>query len=156
MADVYELAGLSRRTSETFAREVSGQSVARWHVMSVVSEEPATVPAIARRLGHRRQSVQRVVDALARMGHVAVKDNPAHRRSPLVTLTPAGEIELGRLNITAETVRAAQLKAADVGVAELASARETLRALIAALRADEPSKPSPPSANEQRVKTGEA
>ncbi|MFV2174079.1 MarR family winged helix-turn-helix transcriptional regulator [Actinomadura sp. LOL_016] len=139
MADVYELAGLSRRTSETFARQVSNQSVARWHVMSVVAEEPATVPAIARRLGHRRQSVQRVVDTLARMGHVAVQDNPAHRRSPLLALTPTGEIELGRLNSTAEAVRAAQLEVAGVGVAELASARDTLRALIAALRDNEPS-----------------
>src|ERR1700757_2310208 len=48
MADVYELAGLSRRTSEAIAREL-GQTVARWHVLSVLSAGPCTVPAAARR-----------------------------------------------------------------------------------------------------------
>jgi len=63
MADVYELAGLSRRTSEAIAREL-GQTVARWHVLSVLSAGPCTVPATARRLGLTRQGVQRVADDL--------------------------------------------------------------------------------------------
>lgn len=136
MADVYELAGLSRRTSEMFARQIDGQSVARWHVMSAVSEEPATVPAIARRLGHRRQSVQRVVDTLAEMGLVTAQANPAHRRSPLIALTPAGEAELTKLDATAEAARAEQLKAANVSVPDLESARTTLRTLITALQTE--------------------
>src|ERR1700755_3083959 len=47
MADVYELAGLSRRTSEAIARDL-GQTAARWHVLSVLSAGPCTVPAAAR------------------------------------------------------------------------------------------------------------
>src|SRR3712207_3495790 len=67
IADVYELAGESRRTSEALAREV-GQSAARWHVLSVVSDGPRTVGSASRRLGLARQSVQRVVDDLVAAG----------------------------------------------------------------------------------------
>ena len=42
VAEVYELAGRSRRTSDALAR-AAGQSVARWHLMSVVSDGPRSV-----------------------------------------------------------------------------------------------------------------
>jgi hypothetical protein len=42
IADVYELAGQSRRTSESLAREL-GQTAARWHVLSVLSR-PSRAP----------------------------------------------------------------------------------------------------------------
>ncbi len=50
IADVYELAGQSRRTSESLARGL-GQTAARWHVLSVLSDEPRSVATAARRLG---------------------------------------------------------------------------------------------------------
>src|SRR5215211_4299690 len=53
IADVYELAGTSRRTSDRMAAE-HGQTAARWHVLSVIADEPHGVPAIAHRLGHAR------------------------------------------------------------------------------------------------------
>ena len=85
MADVYELAGESRRSSEKLARE-QGQTAARWHLLSVLSDGSRTVASAARRLGLARQSVQRVVDDLARAGLVELHDNPDHRRAPLVGL----------------------------------------------------------------------
>lgn len=51
MADVYELAGRSRATTQDIAGEVVGQTAARWHVMSVITDQDRTVPAVARRLG---------------------------------------------------------------------------------------------------------
>ena len=83
MADVYELAGLSRRTSAAIAKEL-GQTVARWHVLSVVSAGPSTVPAIARRLGLTRQGVQRVADDLLAAHLLKASPNPDHVRSPLL------------------------------------------------------------------------
>jgi len=77
MADVYELAGLSRRTSEAIAREL-GQTVARWHVLSVLSAGPCTVPATARRLGLTRQGVQRVADDLLAARLLKASPNPDH------------------------------------------------------------------------------
>ena len=133
IADTYELAGLSRATSEAIADDADGQTVARWHIMSVVSEEPLTVPAIARRLGLARQSVQRVVDDLADSRHVELRPNPAHRRSPLVVLTRRGRTSLRRLDRAAESTRADQLAAAQLTRADLIEARATIRTLIAML-----------------------
>ena len=89
IADVYELAGRSRSTSEAVAAE-RGQTAARWHAMSVLFDGRRTVPEIADRLGLARQSVQRVVDELERESLVRFVDNPAHRRSRHVELTAAG------------------------------------------------------------------
>ena len=133
IADVYELAGLSRTTSEVIANDVGGQTVARWHVMSTVSQQQLTVPDIARRLGLARQSVQRVVDDLVASGHLERRTNPAHRRSPLVELTRRGHASLRRLNHAAAAARATQLADVDVTLSDLVEARTTIRALIAML-----------------------
>ena len=45
---------------------------------------------MARDMGHARQSVQRLADALAKEGLVVYKDNPADQRSRLLELTPQG------------------------------------------------------------------
>lgn len=140
IADVYELAGLSRTTSEAIARDVGGgQTVARWHVMSVVSESPLTVPQIARRLGLARQSVQRVVDDLVATGHLEQRLNPAHRRSVLVQLTGHGRTALRDVNAASHVKRAEELSRADLSATQLEDARATIRTLIAALsgQADE-------------------
>ncbi len=51
---------------------------------------PRTVPQVARARSVTRQHVQALVNALAREGLVEFADNPEHRRSRLVRLTPAG------------------------------------------------------------------
>jgi DNA-binding MarR family transcriptional regulator len=49
-----------------------------------------TVPQIARAKRVSRQHIQVLVDTLIPSGLVALRDNPAHKRSPLVTLTARG------------------------------------------------------------------
>ncbi len=132
IADVYELAGVSRRTSEELAR-AEGQTVARWHVLSVLSDGPRTVPSAARRLGLAPQSVQRVMLDLVESGHVVAVDNPDHVRSPLMRLTDTGRTTVERLFERSEVDRAAVLDRAGVSAEELASAREVVRKLVAAL-----------------------
>lgn len=56
----------------------------------LVDEGPQPVPRIARSLWLSRQFVQRLVDDAAELDLVELRDNPAHRRSHLVALTPAG------------------------------------------------------------------
>jgi hypothetical protein len=51
---------------------------------------PRTVPEIATWRATSRQFIQRLVDALAEDGLVALKDNPQHQRSRLVTVTRKG------------------------------------------------------------------
>lgn len=131
IADVYELAGISRHTSEQIAREL-GQTAARWHVMSVVSDDALTVPAIARRLGLARQSVQRVVDEMVDAGLVTREPNPDHQRSPLMALTAEGRAVLDELFRRSSANRAALLDRAGVSVTELDGARRVVRALLVA------------------------
>src|SRR5512132_1591650 len=52
---------------------------------------PLTVPQIARMRPTSRQRMQRLADELAAEGLVTFVDNPKHRRSKLVQLTPKGE-----------------------------------------------------------------
>jgi DNA-binding MarR family transcriptional regulator len=134
MADVYELAGESRRGSEALAR-AAGLTTARWHVLSVVSDGPRTVASAARRLGLTRQSVQRVVDDLVAGGQVALRPNPDHARAPLVELTAAGAATLRQLVRGADADRADLLRSAGLTAGELAQARAVLRRLVAALSA---------------------
>src|SRR5215203_5371736 len=133
IADVYELAGASRRTSEGLARGV-GQSAARWHVLSVVSDGPRTVASAARRLGLARQSVQRVVDDLVAAGQAELRPNPDHARAPLVALTEAGVRSLDQLVRRSDADRAALLARAGVDRADLDRARDVLRRVLAAVQ----------------------
>ena len=132
VADVYELAGVSRGSSEQIA-SAQGQTVARWHVMSVLSDQAFTVPAIARRLGLTRQSVQRVADELVDEGVVKRSGNPDHQRSPLLALTTEGRETLRKIVIASDADRSQRLARAGVTVAELDAARETLRKLLSVL-----------------------
>ena len=132
IADVYELAGRSRQSSEAMAA-AHGQTVARWHVMSVLSGERQTVPAVARRLGLARQSVQRVVDDLVDAGLAERLANPDHQRSPKLGLTTAGRATLNRIVADSDEDRIRRLTRAGVTKAELDQARETLRKLLGML-----------------------
>jgi DNA-binding MarR family transcriptional regulator len=136
IADVYELAGASRRTSETLAHE-AGQTAARWHVLSVLSDGPRTVASAARRLGLARQSVQRVVDDLATAGQVELIRNPDHARAPLVQVTAAGQLTLKTLVRRSDKDRAELLDRAGVDTDDLDAARRVLRVLTAVLNRTE-------------------
>jgi DNA-binding MarR family transcriptional regulator len=50
-----------------------------------------TVPKIAADKSVKRQSIQALVDQLLDDGRVETRPNPAHQRSQLIVLTPAGE-----------------------------------------------------------------
>lgn len=70
-----------------------GLTSARWQVLGAIALEgqSLTVADIARRMGLKRQSVQRLADALVDEGLLLREDNPAHRRAPLHRLSKAGE-----------------------------------------------------------------
>ncbi len=93
---VFAINGLLLRTGEYVTRPL-GQSSARWQVLGRAGYQPQTVAQMARDMGHARQSVQRIADALAREGLVNYKDNPADKRARLVELTPRGEAILAAI-----------------------------------------------------------
>jgi DNA-binding MarR family transcriptional regulator len=59
---------------------------------------PLTVPQIAQMRPTSRQRMQRLADELAAEGLVKFIDNPKHRRSKLVQLTPKGNTRYRELN----------------------------------------------------------
>lgn len=86
---VFDVNGLLLRSGERVTHPL-GQSSARWQVLGRAGYRPQTVARMARDMGHARQGVQRIADALAKEGLVAYKDNPADKRARLVQLTPEG------------------------------------------------------------------
>ena len=71
-------------------------------VLERLADGAQTVPQVARSLWLPRQVVQRLADAAAGLGYLRFVENPAHRRSRLAELTPAGrrvwaEIHAGEL-----------------------------------------------------------
>lgn len=129
--DVLEMAGVIRdRAGQVAAGR--GRTHAQWHALISVADGELTVPAMADRLGLSRQAVHRVVGDLVDDGMLERRENPAHRRSPLVSLTPAGRAVLDALAVDA-AARWRQLDV-DVTVDDLAAARELLASLVGALR----------------------
>lgn len=129
IAEVAELVGHSRASSDVLAQNV-GQSVARWHLMSVLSGGPHSVAAAARRLGLTRQSVQRVANDLLADGLAISTPDPSDARAPLIELTQLGEQLVTQLYDESEVERTALVERAGLSPQRLRSARSTIRALI--------------------------
>lgn len=95
---VLRLGALLQSEGDALARP-AGQTSARWQVLAVVEDEALTAAEAARRLGLARQSVQRVADLLDAEGLVEYRENPAHQRAMLVSLTGAGRHALRRIQL---------------------------------------------------------
>ena len=72
---IFRINALLIEAGETITAPL-GQSSARWQVLGGLGYGSKTVAAMARDIGHARQSVQRVADALAAEGLVAFSDKP--------------------------------------------------------------------------------
>jgi len=92
---------------------------------------PQTVPGIARAVATSRQYVQRMTNEAAERDLVITADNPTHRRSSLVELTPAGQATIERI-LTREHIA---LAAVGEGLtdAEVATCTAVLERLVAGL-----------------------
>jgi len=58
---------------------------------SLAGEGPQTVPQLARARPVTRQHIQTLANELADQGLIEFIDNPAHKRSKLLAVTPIGE-----------------------------------------------------------------
>ena len=72
---------------------------------------PLTVPQIAEMRPTSRQRMQRLADELAAEGLVKFIDNPRHRRSKLVRLTPKGEARYREFNTRLLSIAATMVHA---------------------------------------------
>src|SRR5215203_4943783 len=88
---------------------------------------PLTVPHIARMRPTSRQRMQRLADELAAEGLVEFIDNPRHRRSKRVRLTPKGLSRYGALNVELLTI--ASTLGIDMSERDIRKASESVRRL---------------------------
>ena len=70
-----------------------GLTSARWQVLGAIAlaPQPPNIPQIAETMGVTRQGVLKQINLLADEGLVQAQVNPAHKRSPLYSLTPKGQ-----------------------------------------------------------------
>lgn len=128
---------------------IMGETVALFHRLRVVTEEihrlgeltsgkrgilasldtsgPLTVPQMARTRPVSRQYIQSLVNELAKEGYVEFNENPAHKRSRLVHLTPEGK-ELFDSMIQREVKLLSRVKL-EINEKELRTAASVLRAV---------------------------
>ena len=99
LAEVYVALGpVYRRVARLVEQDeqVSGLSVGVRNVLDQLRlGGDRTVPQLARAQDLSRQYTQRMVDQAATDGLVELVENPAHRRSRLVRLTPTGAAAIG-------------------------------------------------------------
>jgi DNA-binding MarR family transcriptional regulator len=88
---------------------------------------PLTVPQIARMRPTSRQRMQRLADELAAEGLVKFIDNPKHRRSKLVQLTPKGDARYRQLD--ARLLAIASTMCAALGEPDIRRTTEVVRQL---------------------------
>jgi DNA-binding MarR family transcriptional regulator len=88
---------------------------------------PLTVPQIAQMRPTSRQRMQRLADELAAEGLVEFIDNPKHRRSKLVQLTPKGDTRYRELN--ARFLAVASTLGVDLSEGDVRRTREIVRRL---------------------------
>jgi DNA-binding MarR family transcriptional regulator len=81
---------LNALTSHMYTSE-SMSTLCRTLLHDLVSMGAQSVPSLARAQNVTRQSIQARVNMLAKDGFVTLVPNPAHKRSPLVTLTAQGK-----------------------------------------------------------------
>lgn len=98
MITVYRVFGEVRRLFHTLSRVAEsihsdiGITAGQRALLESLSESPGrTVPEIARSRGVTRQHIQTLANQLLDKNLVETRDNPAHKRSPVLRLTAAGE-----------------------------------------------------------------
>jgi DNA-binding MarR family transcriptional regulator len=118
------------RAGEAIAA-TAGQTLARWLTLEMVAGAPATVAQIAKRLDLTRQSVQRIADLLEEDRLTEYIENPAHRTSKLVRLTPRGRQTLREIQVAQRAW--SNRVGASIGEANLRHAARVVENLTAAL-----------------------
>jgi DNA-binding MarR family transcriptional regulator len=91
---------------------------------SLAEEGPQTVPQIARARPVARQHIQQMANDLVAQGLIEFTNNPAHKRSRLLRMTPEGERLYAELS--ARMAELAERLAADMEIDDLKTTVETL------------------------------
>ena len=111
----------------------TGLTAMQLAVLATIAESSFALTAsdIGRRLGYPRQVIQRTANELAARGLSEVQANPAHKRAPLLVLTPAGVALKELADRRAKEISATVLNGLDAVTCDaLASELRNVRAAI--------------------------
>ncbi len=97
--EVFKLGGLLVSEGDQMGAEF-GITSARWKILGALalSDEPQTVPQIARSMGLTRQAVQRLVDAMHDDALLLFSENPGHKRAKWISLSERGKTVFSKLS----------------------------------------------------------
>ena len=97
--EIFKVNGLLLNAGDRLTKDL-GASSARWQVMGAIdlAKTPLTVPQIGRRMGLKRQSIQRTVNILVEDDLIELIENPDHQRAKLAQLTVKGKSILDRIS----------------------------------------------------------
>ena len=122
--EVFRVNGLLLEAGDQLTQPV-GLSSARWQVLGVVEHGLISVAHVARSMGLARQSVQQTADGLEQDGFITYAENPHHRRSKLMHLTPKGRAALD--DVEHRRVAWANAIAGDLAVEDVRAALHLLQ-----------------------------
>lgn len=107
---------------------VTQSGAGSWGLLRLLKEDgPKTVPEVARIRAVSRQYIQKLADELMADGLVETFENPAHRRSKRLRLTPAGERRFDEM--TSRFSDSMERLAEGFRLADLRTATETIARL---------------------------
>lgn len=110
------------------AGTISTQGGGTWSLLQLLATEgPKTVPQIAALRGVTRQHIQVTANELADMKLLRFADNPAHKRSKLLVITPKGKAHL--LKMSERLRKEIAGLADDIAPAQFSQLTDTLRTL---------------------------
>ena len=116
-------------TAENVCKSDPVITVPIWRILAVLRRQPMTVPAVARYLGLKRQSVQTTVNQMIEKGLVKAEDNPDHKKSYLVSMTQEGNKSLARVNNYQKTLTELFVDGFDTSIEELVKVTNFIRKL---------------------------
>ena len=133
LARVFDLLGPLYRQTVRNLEQASGVPVGVRAVLDLLRvRERLTVPRIAEVLGLSRQFVQRCVNAAEAEGWVVLEVNPAHQRSSLVAVTPAGRAAVEA--VRADEARSLSMVAASLDATDVDACLRVLTRLLDLVR----------------------
>jgi DNA-binding MarR family transcriptional regulator len=112
---------------------VSSSGEGYWSVLRLLKlYGPQTVPQLARYRYVPRQSVQKLANEMLKDGVIELVNNPAHKRSKLLRLTPEGDAVFQEMS--SRIAKLAETLAEQQDEAQLQNAAEVMKKLHAQLR----------------------
>lgn len=110
--------------------EPLGLTSARWQMLGAIAlaDSPLAAPQVAQAMGVTRQGAQKQLNLLLEQGMIEALSNPAHKRSPLYSLTPKGQALYAQADALWST-QAAQLAAA-IPADQLEATTQTLAGIL--------------------------